>query len=686
MGLATRRALDSAAHGFCTACALGPCLTDIFLSYNRDDLPTARRFAEAFEREGFSVWWDQTLDPGEHYDHVTEKALKEARAVVVLWSKKSVESRWVRAEATLADRNKTLVPVMIESCDRPIMFELTHTSDLSLWNGDRNDKTWQAFLASVRRFVAKDAAVPPSVAQPAAIRPKGLNPVAITIAVAGLVVAGVVLWAINRAPGPSAKPATTAATAASAAATEVSLAVLPFADMSPAHDQEYYSDGLSEEILNQLAQVKGLTVTARTSSFSFKGKNEDMRVIGEKLGVANLLEGSVRRNGDQLRITAQLINSKTGTHLWSQTYERESKDVFAVQEDIAKEVAKALSIKLDVGDMPRSQGGTTNLEAYDRYLRGMAAFRQTDIVQARQRIRDAVALDPGFVEGWWVLFALLDYDGSTVVEKAKILDRLEALAPGSWHALLARGMQLGETYQWSKAETAFEAAMAVAPTPGFAPIALYHSVELRQVGRVREAHEIWQPSAKANPLSLVYSDMQQYDLHALGRSAEGLTELERSKTLVGYQGANQRELLDMLRFGKQSDAAVVWTRYSSVVKQNPFLQKLFTNRSDNAAVRAVLHQAFDDPANLLAGQGDPIAEWADYFGDRDLALAALRRGYLERKNYSGLGLWLPWRTNLRTDPKFKDIVRGLGLVDYWRATGNWGDFCKPIGKDDFECH
>ena len=114
-------------------------MPDIFLSYSRDDQTTARLFAEGFEREGFSVWWDATLNPGEAFDQVTEKALREAKAVVVLWSKKSVDSRWVRAEATQANESKTLVPVMIEPCKRPIMFELTHTADLSQWTGERKD-------------------------------------------------------------------------------------------------------------------------------------------------------------------------------------------------------------------------------------------------------------------------------------------------------------------------------------------------------------------------------------------------------------------------------------------------------------------------------------------------------------------------------------------------------------------
>ena len=124
-------------------------MPDIFLSYNREDQAVARRFAEAFGAEGFEVWWDATLKSGEAYDEVTETALRTAKAVVVLWSPRSVVSRWVRAEATLADRNKTLVPCTIEPCDRPIMFELTQTAELSHWQGDPTDKAWTAFLTDV---------------------------------------------------------------------------------------------------------------------------------------------------------------------------------------------------------------------------------------------------------------------------------------------------------------------------------------------------------------------------------------------------------------------------------------------------------------------------------------------------------------------------------------------------------
>jgi hypothetical protein len=130
-------------------------MSDIFLSYSNVDQATVRRFAEGFERAGFSVWWDAALRSGEAYDEKIEQALREAKAVVVLWSRTSVASRWVRAEATLADRNKTLVPVMIEPCERPIMFELTQTAELANWEGAADDPAWRALLADVRRFVAQ---------------------------------------------------------------------------------------------------------------------------------------------------------------------------------------------------------------------------------------------------------------------------------------------------------------------------------------------------------------------------------------------------------------------------------------------------------------------------------------------------------------------------------------------------
>ena len=150
-----------------------------------------------------------------------------------------------------------------------------------------------------------------------------------------------------------------------------SVAVLPFADMSPDKDQEYFADGVSEEVLNQLSRIRDLFVVGRTSSFSFKGRNEDLRVIGDKLGVSHLLEGSVRKAGDRVRVSAQLIKAADGYHLWSQTYDRTLEDIFAVQDDISNAVAQALQVSLGLGEFGRP-GWTRNAAAYEEYLRGLS--------------------------------------------------------------------------------------------------------------------------------------------------------------------------------------------------------------------------------------------------------------------------------------------------------------------------
>jgi TolB-like protein len=331
-------------------------LPDIFISYGHGDVATARRFAESFEREGFSVWWDASLRSGDVFDATIEAALRSAKAVVVLWSATSVQSRWVRAEATLADRNKTLMPVMIELCDRPIMFELMHTADLSHWNGDPNDPVWQAYLSGLRRFV--------------------------------------------EARGPSAVSQVKETVSANASSAErlPSIAVLPFANLSGDKEQEYFSDGLAEEIINALAQIPGLKVIARTSAFAFKGQNTDIRRIAETLGVGSILEGSVRRSGNRIRVTAQLITATDGTHQWSQRYDGELADVFAVQDEIAAAISKALQVRLtpQAAAKPRY---TPKLPAYDALLKARHfhwKITAESIDQAKFFYEQAIALDPQF--------------------------------------------------------------------------------------------------------------------------------------------------------------------------------------------------------------------------------------------------------------------------------------------------
>jgi TolB-like protein len=673
---------------------VGPRLPDIFLSYSREDRETARRFAEAFEREGLSVWWDATLNPGEAFDEVTEKALDEAKAVVVLWSKHSVASRWVRAEATQAHESRTLVPVMIESCKRPIMFELTQTSDLSQWKGDPQDKAWQAYLAAVRRFVGKDG---PDVAPPVA-RSAGRAKLpakrmgAIAIVVGALLVAGAGYWLVNRAPGPAAQ---TAQVAIAATPGKVTLAVLPFVNLSSDPEQEYFSDGLTEEVLNQLAQVRDLRVTARTSSFSFKGKNEDMRVIGEKLGVDNLLEGSIRKDGKSLRITAQLINSKDGAHLWSQTYDRELSGVFALQEEIAKDVARALKIRLDVGELTRAQGGTTNIEAYDKYLRAETLWRGDGpdaAMQGAQLYREAVALDPAFSRAWFGLYRtsqnVLGWAAGDPVavrkDMATAAERVVALAPDAWWTKTMLVDQFMAQQKWSEAATAAEAAKAAAPAS-----ANYCGPGM-QLGQVSAVIPCFERRRQADPLNQALSVTLQELYDMSGRPAEAQKEYERSKTLAGDHTRADHWAVFRLLAGKEASPATIKAQFSEFMKGEESIHiqlnhEMVGKLEDKAGALAAINQALEEPANQQTNGMMIVALYADRYDDRDLALAALSRYRIDLGLNARL-LWMHFRTNLRSDPRFKEILRKNGFVDYFRASGNWGDFCKPVGIDDFECH
>ncbi|MEO8307483.1 MAG: TIR domain-containing protein [Pseudomonadota bacterium] len=671
-------------------------MPDVFLSYSREDQATARRFAQGFEREGLSVWWDQTLNAGEDYDQVTEQALETAKAVVVLWSTKSVSSRWVRAEATQADRNATLVPAMIEPCKRPIMFELKHTADLSNWSGDGNDKDWQAYLATVQRMVRKrgPVAAPPQVAVVSDRR--RISPAAIAIGLGVLLVAGVIMWMLRTRPTSSIAQVAPSATVAAAGMTQtqVSIAVLPFVNMSSDPEQEYFSDGLSEELLNQLAQVPQLRVVGRTSSFAFKGKNEDLRHIGEVLGVNHLLEGSVRKAGKRVLITAQLIRQSDGSHLWSQTYERSLDDIFAIQEEIARNVTQELQVRMGTS----SGSGTKNVAAYDEFLAGRALLNSNDSASmqaAAPRFERAVALDPTYVQAWlWMVDA---YIRATPGDSRKLpqyekrlnaaIDQVVALAPKSPEASFALSYRAAREHHLIDMEHLLNESLKL--TGGLGVRArLRHGQFLVGVGRATEAVLELEQVKKDDPLDVFSRTNLLLAYEIKGDSARADTEMQQ---LLALPGGRTPALL-----GTAVSRALA---RRDVAKLNEALLAVKDTGTDVSSVDG--KPLLDDPAlalpklrSLYVGSSQAniytlssIAQWSTYFGDHDLALRALQS--MSHKGYSfeiwaGL-LWRPVLRDLHGEPAFKKLITDLGIADYWRATGKWGDFCNPVGKDDFEC-
>ncbi len=339
---------------------------DIFLSYNREDQAMARRVAEAFQREGFSVWWDATLRSGEAYDEVTETALRTAKAVVVLWSKRSVVSRWVRAEATLADRNKTLVPAMIEPCDRPIMFELTQTADLSHWQGAPADPAWLAYVADVRRFVERAG---PST--------------------------------VSSAPSPTQTLTEVAAAAARSAPErggEPNLVVLPIVSRSGVPEDGLFAEDLTSELIAELTRHGWARVI--TAGATDRRTAVDLRTLAQQLEARYVADAHVRRVGPTLRLMVQLLDAERGHIVWTQKYDRPLADLAAIQEALAVEVASHVGEQQILRlERERAMAKSSGWSAWERVLRVLAAaahFSREGMRTAAAEARQALAIAPDY--------------------------------------------------------------------------------------------------------------------------------------------------------------------------------------------------------------------------------------------------------------------------------------------------
>ena len=343
----------------------------IFLSYNREDQAVAKVFAEGFTRAGMSVWWDTALRSGEAYDEVTEAALRGAKAVVVLWSPRSVVSRWVRAEATLADRSKTLVPAMIEACERPIMFELTQTADLAHWRGDDADRAWQAFVGDVRRFVEAERAAASPLPLPTLLSPEAPPP------------------PLEPTPRPRGKHGDAP-----------SLAVLPFANRSGSSEDEVFAVGMVEDVIDALSQGVNLKVITSSATARYRdGALPDLHAMARDLGVRYVMEGNVRRAGELLRVTAQLIEAEGGAILWTQKFERPLSELADLQEDLVLEVAAHLHTQVTRVEMARVLKKPSDLTAWECITRASAAYRNITgetLLQALTEAQKAVEIAPDY--------------------------------------------------------------------------------------------------------------------------------------------------------------------------------------------------------------------------------------------------------------------------------------------------
>lgn len=470
----------------------------------------------------------------------------------------------------------------------------------------------------------------------------------------------------------AADAATVTAVPMQAPVTETSIAVLPFIDVSPGRDNEYFSDGLTEELLNSLVKVRALQVAGRTSSFAYKGRDLDLRVIGEELGVAHLLEGSVRKAGNRLRITAQLIKVADGYHLWSETYDRELTDVFAIQSDIAGHVVDALQVTLLGEDAARMQaGGTTDVEAYNDYLKGLFLVNQgsrEDMVRAGLAAFDrALARDPTFVDAWVAVGATMTAVYANAWESAEtVWTRIEeAAAEARRHApQLAGGYMLDSFLKGYRDRSWLEAVelmrRAVALEPGDADLLFNHSVLVSQMRLHEEAIRSVRRSVELEPTNLTFQVYLGRGLIMAGRCPEAEAVLRRvierdpNFTRARYYIGWCRHLAgdDQAALALFEAEPLPWMRLSG----RPLSLHALGRLDEARAAWDELVEALGESAAFQR------AEIAAQWGDVELAFDHLERAFESRDPGLNTLLVSPLLEPLRDQPRYRQMVERMGML------------------------
>jgi TolB-like protein len=451
-----------------------------------------------------------------------------------------------------------------------------------------------------------------------------------------------------------------------------SIAVLPFADLSPGKDEEYFSDGLTEELINDLAKVPGLKVVARSSAFQFKGTHEDLRTVGQKLGVDNVLEGSVRKEGNRIRITAELTKADDGFQLWSETYDREVSHIFAAQDEIARAVASALQSKLlgaNSAAIPASSR-TTNPEAYQAYLQGQYFIARgqdrEDLTKALAYAEQAIKLDANYASAWAQRSQVLER-----LARVSLIDNVDgfrraresaekaiSLNPGSATGYTTLALvQMDRDWDWEGADASLKKAALLAP--GRAEVVGERAHLARILGRVEEAVGLYEQAIALDPLRANLHLALGFELYVAGRFERALTALQIAQQL--------NPLLSSLHVtnGQILLAEGRWqSALEEIEKETGEWEKL---SGEVLAYHALGRREESDKAlkELIAThQNDAayqIAEAYAYRGEVDKAFAWLDRAYLQRDPGTPEFKTDPLMKSLRQDPRYTGLLKKMRL-------------------------
>jgi TolB-like protein len=472
-----------------------------------------------------------------------------------------------------------------------------------------------------------------------------------------------------------------------------SIAVMAFDDLSPAHDQEYFSDGMSEEILNALAKVKGLKVIGRSSSFEYKGKNVGARQVGQALGVAHLLQGSVRRQGDKLRITASLVQTNDGAQEWSKSYDGNLADVFALQESCARDIAAQLKVTLAAGELVAKASDSP--QAYALFVEAQSLVNQRfgdSLPRALVLLKQATDIDPKFARAWSkqaVAYAVLaQYAGDDWATNWKLSDaaarRALELDPNDAEAYAAISYNAFSQRRYVQMVEPMRRALAL--DPDNVSVAFWASNQTSAMGRTAATKALLDDTLARDPhnkLLLFYQSFVLWRLH----DAAGTLELVRRI------GDDEYPYSQMMLSWTSADAGDAEKAIAHQVNTFKAAAPEFTLAELETIFRGVFQGGERKPAALKVLDAHPESDWIPtlllYLGEPARSFAAFENGKTGFSDAYLNWLWQPeaFSKKARQDPAFQGFAKRIGMVDYWKQYG-WPDLCKPApeqGPDAFAC-
>jgi TolB-like protein len=477
----------------------------------------------------------------------------------------------------------------------------------------------------------------------------------------------------------------------------ISIAVLPFQNLSGDAEQEFFSDGITEEITSALARVPDLRVVARTSAYQFRDQNRDIQSIGQQLHATHFIEGSVRKAGDRVRITAQLIQTDNGLHLWTESYDRDLIDIFAIQEDIAASIAGALRTPLGLAPGERLVSNRTNSpQSYEQYLRAQALVntRGVGVSQAIAILETVVARDPSFAPAWALLaqayrlapnFSPALRTGSLEDARGIVLSSLakseraarEAIRLDSRSAAAFAALATVQVFRtkWGEAEDLYKQALVLDPNEP--EVLQAYSQTLATIGRLRDALSLREKLRLLEPFVPAYNAQTAIIMQLNGQSEATVPILEAIP--ADYGGAYSRNLSLARAYAAQGRYSLAADTLLAISDQDQVDRQ---SLEDAAKLLRTAPTQAKTPAALPALDSELHFVYV-YVGALDRVMEYQERN-LEIQYTIDRDLWLPEFAQVRKTQRFKSFVRKIGLVDFWRARG-WPDLCRPMGTDDFVC-